>query len=178
MKVFKGVEILQEERIDLGKTLRREVTTMKKIFSICSTALLFLLASNSGTNAQDKGPLRLVQTIPLANVKGRMDHLGVDVKGQRLFAAALDNNTLEVIDLKAGKRIFSIPAQSKPQGVFYSPDFNKLFVANGTDGTCKIFAGDTLKLINNLQIGTDADHVGYDPTTKYLFVGFGDAKSG
>src|ERR1700736_4018615 len=173
MKVFKGVEILQEERIDLGKTLRREVTTMKKIFSICSTALLFLLASNSGTNAQDKGPLRLVQTIPLANVKGRMDHLGVDVKGKRLFAAALDNNTLEVIDLKAGKRIFTIPAQSKPQGVFYSPDFNKVFVANGTDGTCKIYSGDNFKLIDSLSLGINPNHVGYDPATKYLYVAVG-----
>src|SRR5262249_19256578 len=27
-------------------------------------------------------------------------------------------------------------------------------------------------------IGTDADHVGYDPATKYLYVGFGDSKSG
>ena len=67
----------------------------------------------------------------MSNVKGRMDHLGVDVKGQRLFAAALDNNTVEVIDLKAGKRIFTIVAQSKPQGVFYSSDFNKVFVAIG-----------------------------------------------
>src|SRR5207253_10637523 len=51
-------------------------------------------------------------------------------------------------------------------GVFYSPDFKKLFVASGDDGTCKIFAGDTFKLIVNLPIGTDADHVGYDPATK------------
>src|SRR5260370_8263727 len=80
--------------------------------------------------AQEQPPLRLIQTIPLPNVKGRMDHLGVDIKGQRLFAAALENNTLEVIDLKAGKRVFSIPGQSKPQGVFYSSDFNKLFFAN------------------------------------------------
>jgi DNA-binding beta-propeller fold protein YncE len=51
-------------------------------------------------------------------------------------------------------------------------------VANGTDGTCKIFAGDTFELIASLPIGTDANHVGYDPTTKFLYVGFGDAKSG
>jgi DNA-binding beta-propeller fold protein YncE len=62
--------------------------------------------------------------------------------------------------------------------LFYSPDFKKLFVANGTDGTCKIFAGDTFKLIESLPIGADADHVGYDPATKYLYVGIGDAKSG
>jgi len=129
---------------------------------------------------QDKSPLKLIQRVSMPNVKGRLDHFAVDLEGRRLFVAALgdDQNTVEVIDLKMGKRIFSIPGQSKPQGVFYSPDFKKLFVANGTDGTCKIFAGDTFKLIDNLPIGTDADHVGYDPAAKYLYVGFGDVKSG
>jgi DNA-binding beta-propeller fold protein YncE len=67
-----------------------------------------------------------------------MDHLGVDVKGKRLFAAALgeNQNTVEVIDLKEGKRTFSIPGLKTPQGVFYSAEFNKLFVATGGDGTC------------------------------------------
>lgn len=139
-----------------------------------------LLAPVLGIGAQDKSPLKLIQKIPMPGVKGRLDHFGVDLKGKRLFVAALgdDQNTVEVIDLKAGKRVFSIPGQSKPQGLFYSPDFKKLFVANGTDGSCKIFAGNTFKRIANLPIGPDADHVGYDPATKYLYVGFGDAKSG
>src|SRR5215813_2028363 len=131
-------------------------------------------------HGQDKSMLRLVQKIPMPNVKGRLDHFGLDLSGRRLFLAALgdEQNTVEVIDLQSGKRVSSIPGQSKPQGVFYSPDFKKLFVANGTDGTCKIFAGDTFKLIDSLPVGTDADHVGYDPATKYLYVGYGDAKSG
>jgi hypothetical protein len=139
-----------------------------------------LFASVLSIHGQDKLPLKLVQKIPMPNVKGRLDHFGVDLVGRRLFVAALgdDQNTVEVIDLKSGKWISSIPGQSKPQGLFYSPDFKKLFVANGTDGSCKIFAGDTFKLIDSLPLGTDADHVGYDPATKYLYVGFGDAKSG
>jgi hypothetical protein len=35
---------------------------------------------------QQSATLRLVQTIPMPGVHGRMDHLGVDVKGMRLFA--------------------------------------------------------------------------------------------
>ena len=142
--------------------------------------LLPVLSIHSFMVGQDKSPLKLIQKVPMPKVKGRLDHFGVDLEGRRLFVAALGEgqNTVEVIDLKMGKRVFSIPGQSKPQGVFYSPDFKKLFVANGDDGTCKIFAGDTFKLIDNLPIGTDADHVGYDPATKYLYVGFGDAKSG
>ncbi|MGA7796370.1 MAG: YncE family protein [Candidatus Acidiferrales bacterium] len=142
--------------------------------------LVLLIAPVLSMHGQEKLPLKLVQKIPMPNVKGRLDHFGVDLKGQRLFVAALgdDQNTVEVIDLKSGKWISSIPGQSKPQGIFYSSNFKKLFVANGTDGTCKIFAGDTFKLIESLPIGPDADHVGYDPATKYLYVGFGDAKSG
>jgi WD40 repeat protein len=130
--------------------------------------------------AQDNSPLKLVQRIPLPNVQGALDHLGVDIKGKLIFATAEgDNqNTVEVIDLKAGKRIFSIPGQSRPHGAFYSPNFKKLFVTNGTDGTCKIFGGDNFKIIDNLQIGNDANQLGYDPATKYLYVGFGDKNSG
>src|SRR5436305_2706170 len=80
-------------------------------------------------NAQDKLPLQLIQTITMPNVSGRLDHLGVDVEGGRLFAAALGDrqNSVEVIDLNAGKRIFSIGGQSMPQGVFYSAEVQKLF---------------------------------------------------
>jgi WD40 repeat protein len=150
---------------------------MKKHLALLSILLLGFLARAQG---QAPAPLKLLQKIPMPNVKGRLDHFGVDLKGGRLFVAALgDNqNTVEVIDLKSGKWVFSIPGQSKPQGLFYSPNFKKLFVANGTDGTCKIFAGETFKLIDSLPIGADADHVGYDPATKYLYIGFGDAKSG
>jgi hypothetical protein len=142
--------------------------------------LLFLFTPVLSIHAEDKLPLKLIQKITMPKVKGRLDHFGVDLRGKRLFVAALgdDQNTVEVIDLKSEKWIASIPGQSKPQGLFYSPDFKKLFVANGTDGTCKIFTGDTFKLIDSLPVGADADHVGYDPATKYLYVGFGDAKSG
>lgn len=150
---------------------------MKRHFALFLPLLFGFVVSAQG---QASPPLKLLQKIPMPNVKGRLDHFGVDLRGRRLFVAALgdDQNTVEVIDLKSGMWVSSIPGQSKPQGLFYSPDFKKLFVANGTDGTCKIFAGDTFKLIESVPIGTDADHVGYDPATKYLYVGFGDAKSG
>ena len=119
---------------------------------------LTVLSAHSFIVGQDKSPLKLIQKIPMPNVKGRLDHFGVDLEGRRLFVAALGEgqNTVEVIDLKMGKRVFSIPGQSKPQGVFYSPDFKKLFVANGDDGTCKIFAGDTFKPKSSSTVRTPA----------------------
>jgi hypothetical protein len=95
---------------------------MRTICAICVTSLTaFAIQARS----QDTSPLRLVQTILMPGVQGRMDHLGVDIEGSRLFAAALGDhqNTVEVLDLRAGKRVFSVRGQSMPQGVFYSPDF-------------------------------------------------------
>jgi len=143
---------------------------MKKQFVTMLVVYLFAFALALNGKAQDNAPLKLVQKIPMSGVQGRMDHITVDVKGKRLFVPANgDNqNTVEVIDLQAGKRIASIPGQSKPQGTFYSADFNTLFVTNGTDGSCKIFRGDNFKLIDSLLLGSDANQVGYDPDTKYL----------
>ena len=153
---------------------------MKKQFVTMLVVYLFAFALALNGKAQDNAPLKLVQKIPMPGVQGRMDHITVDVKGKRLFVPANgDNqNTVEVIDLQAGKRIASIPGQSKPQGTFYSVDFNTLFVTNGTDGTCKIFRGDNFKLIDSLLLGSDANQVGYDPDTKYLYAGLGDRNSG
>ena len=73
--------------------------------------LVFQRAAGSGCAdcaAEECPPLRLVQTIPLANVKGRIDHMAVDLKGQRLFIAALGNATVEVLDVSGGKPISTI----------------------------------------------------------------------
>ena len=126
-------------------------------------AMICLISAPMGArnaHSQDRLPLQRVQIIAMPNVFGRMDHLGVDVEGGRLFAAALgaSQNTVEVIDLNAGKRIFSIHGQRMPQGVFYSTEFKKLFVANGRDGTVKIFRADSFELLDNLSIGANADH--------------------
>src|SRR5436309_1835932 len=76
-------------------------------------------------------PLSPAGTIPLPGVEGRFDHFAVDVKGQRLFAAALGNNTLEVLDLAAGKVARAVPKLREPQGVAYAPDLDRIFMGNG-----------------------------------------------
>jgi len=39
--------------------------------------------------AQTSEPLRHVGTVPLPDVEGRIDHMSIDLKNQRLFVAAL-----------------------------------------------------------------------------------------
>src|SRR3979490_1416763 len=127
-----------------------EVRMMRKFLPVGVSALLFLCAVVSQSDAQEKEPLRLIQTIPMLNVKGRIDHMDVDVKGRRLFVAGLENGTVEGIDLKGAKWIRSIPGIKTPQGIAYVPTLNKLFVANENDDSLKVFRGDTLVLLNTI----------------------------
>ncbi len=123
--------------------------------------------------ANSNGILRLIQTVALPNVEGRIDHLSIDIKGQRLFVAALGNNTVEVIDLMTGKVIRSISGFSEPQGIIFIPEFTKIFVADGGDGTCKIFDSETFALVDQLDFSGDADNIRYDGNSKIVHVGYG-----
>src|SRR6516164_9164729 len=101
------------------------------------TGILLLALATVGGRGAASGPLRLETTIPLTDVQGRIDHLSVDLNSQRLFVAALGNNTVEVIDIKRAKRLHTIAGLGEPQGVLYVPGANILFVANAKDGTCR-----------------------------------------
>src|SRR5215510_7469883 len=89
--------------------------------------------------AQEPAALKLTKTVPLPGVTGRFDHFAIDSKGRRLFVAALGNNTLEVVDLAAGKHLKSITRLRKPTGVLYLAAANQIGIANGDDGTFKLF---------------------------------------
>src|ERR1700731_2226769 len=145
---------------------------MKKSLGVSVTALLFLSALISRATPQGKETLRLVQTIPMPNVKGRIDHMDVDVKGKRLFVAGLENGSLEVLDLAAGKWSKSLPGFKKTQGVAYIPSLNKVFVASGDDGMLRVFRGDTLELLDSIKLDVGPNRVTYDPHTSILYVGY------
>ncbi len=117
---------------------------------------------------------RLIQTIDLPNVGGRIDHMDVDSNGQRLFVAELGNDSVDVIDLKTGRPIRSITGLHEPQGILFIPEYKRIFVANGGDGTVQVFDGDSFNLIHSIKLSDDADNVRYDPNTRLIYVGYGD----
>jgi DNA-binding beta-propeller fold protein YncE len=129
-------------------------------------------------SAQASQPLRLEKTIELPNVQGRIDHMSIDVKGQRLFVSALGNNTVEVIDILAGKRLKTITGLAEPQGVLYVPANDRIYVANGKDGSVRIFDGTSYALLKTLDYGDDADNLRFDAGNQRVIVGFGDGALG
>ena len=132
-----------------------------------------LVAALAAVAGQAAEPLKLESTIPLAGVEGRIDHMAADSSGRRLFVAALGNNTLEVVDLAAGKRVHSIAGLHEPQGVAYVANRNRVFVASGEDGKLKVFDGGSLSLIDTVNFLADADNVRYDPASHSIVVGYG-----
>src|SRR5712692_8413428 len=154
--------------------------TMKSFPAIWLVAVVFMIGCTAMVHSQEsaKQPLRLVQTISLPNVKGRLDHMDVDVNGKRLFVAGLENGTFEVVDLQAGKWVRSIPGFKKPQGALVVLEFNKLFVASGDDGMLRVFRGDTLELIDSIHLEPGPNRVVYEPKSKLVYVGYSGKDAG
>ena len=146
--------------------------------SLTTTLLVFsmlFVPSVELTGQQSEG-LTLETQIPLANVRGRIDHFSVDVRGQRLFVAAVENHTLEIIDLKSGQPVHTIPDLAEPQGVFYDSSTKRLFVACSLDGVTRIFDGTTLQVLATVKFPDDADNIRYDQRSKNVIVGYAGAK--
>ena len=142
-------------------------------------ALLGLFCGDaSASRAQGGQPLRLVQSIALPGVEGRIDHLIADSQGQRLFVAALGNGSVEVIDLRSGRRVRSLRGFREPQGLGFAAPPARLFVSNGGDGACDMLDGATFRHLRTLRFSEDADNVRYDAAANRMYVGYGSGALG
>lgn len=126
---------------------------------------------NAPPAAESAPPLIMTATVPIEGVKGRFDHFASG-KG-KVFLSALGNNSVEVIDLFQGTLAHTITGVPNPQGVAFSPEANKLFVAS-EKGKVYIYDGDSFKLITALDFEGGADNLRYDAASKRVYVGCGD----
>ena len=122
--------------------------------------------------------LRLLTTIPMPGVEGRIDHLAADVQGQRVFVAALGNHSVEVVDIKTGKVIHSIKNLNEPQGLYYWAAKDRLYVASAGDGSLRVFDGTSFAPLKTIDFNSDADNLRFDEKSQELFVGYGDGALG
>jgi len=161
---------------DIGK-----VALLGAIFkgtgAIMNRAVIALLMLRLVALAQQPA-LTLSGRIELPNVKGRIDHFSADVKGRRLFMAALGNHTVEALDIQRGKRFHTIPDLDEPQGVLYDASSNHLFVACAKDGTTKLFDAATFQILATIKFSGDADNIRYHARDQQIVVGYGDGALG
>jgi DNA-binding beta-propeller fold protein YncE len=137
-------------------------------------ALVAGMVMSTSANAQTPpAPLVLEANIPLGQVNGRIDHLAVDLKRQRLFVAELGNDSLGVVDLAAQKMVRTITGLSEPQGVGYEPTTDTLYIANASDGSIRVLRGEDLSAVGRIELGDDADNVRIDAARNRVLVGYG-----
>ena len=142
-------------------------------------AVLTAVAALSGTvgdvvaQPAEAAPLQLESKIPLGSVRGRIDHMAVDLKRQRLFVAELGNDSVGIVDLAGQKLIRTIPGLKEPQGVGYEPVTDMLYVANAGDGSVRLFEGNDYAARERIELGSDADNIRIDAATNRVFIGYG-----
>ena len=141
--------------------------------TLASAIALANTAGQASAQSADTGPLQLEAKIPLGEVRGRIDHMAVDLKRQRLFVAELGNDSVGVIDLANRKLIRTITGLKEPQGVGYEPSTDMLYVANAGDGSVRLFEGSDYNSAGQIELGSDADNIRVDAAAKRVFIGYG-----
>lgn len=135
---------------------------------------LTLVVLGAALPARAAEPLVLEARIALPDVRGRIDHMAVDVARRRLFVAELGNDTLDAVDLAAGRQWRRIDGLAEPQGVGYAPAADLVAVAGAADGRVRFFHGNDLRPVGAVALGSDADDIRTDPRTGNLVVGYGN----
>jgi DNA-binding beta-propeller fold protein YncE len=133
-------------------------------------AMLAAPVANTQTAAT---PLELEVKIPLGPVSGRIDHLAIDLKRQRLFVAELGNDSLGVVDLAGQKMQSTMLGLKEPQGIAYEPSTDAVYVANGADGSVRVLRAEDLTVLGRIELGDDADNVRVDGSGNRVLVGYG-----
>ena len=151
----------------LGTSCRRR--------AVVATLIAAGISYGAESPAAEPDPLALEAKISLGDVRGRIDHLAVDVDRQRLYVAELANHSVAVIDLKARKVIRMLANLPEPQGIGYVRSTDTVYVANGGDGSVRLFQGRDLTPSGRIELGADADNVRVDRFGKRIYVGYGGA---
>ncbi len=142
-----------------------------RLFHMIVPSALCLLATV--TRGQELPLPELKATIQLPSVRGRIDHMAVDLKEHLVYVCALGNNTVEVASLDAAKWIRSLRGFTEPQGIILDTELNRLFITNGGEGSCTILDAASLKVLGKISDLPDADNVRFDKSAKLVCVAYG-----
>src|SRR5262245_31131932 len=140
---------------------------MLRILSLGFIAALAMAAQQS-----PQPSIKHVRSISLNGVSGRIDHMAIDRETKRLFVGALENGSVEILDLAASKHTGRIDGMKEPQGIAYIASTKQVIVACGGDGTCRAFDATSLSEVARVDAGADADNIRVDETRGLVYVGF------
>src|SRR6266481_5463614 len=147
-----------------------------QVLNVCrcllGIAVLVLTATVPTPRARsDKAaPLQLLHAVPLPGFTGDFDHFAVDEKGGRLFLAGEDHKTVEVFDLKTGRRLKSISGFGTPHSIIYLPESDRILVADGDKGALQILRGSDYEVVEHVDGLAGADSMKLDAAREIVYV--------
>jgi hypothetical protein len=144
------------------------------VLCFVAVAALSVASDRAFAQASSTLPLQFEGKIPLGDVRGRIDHMAIDLPRRRLFVVELGNNTVGVVDLNERKVLHVIAGLKEPQGVGYVSTNDILFVANAGDGSVPLFRGVDYGAVGRIDLGDDADNVRIDSTSNQVLIGYGN----
>src|SRR4029077_1941840 len=124
--------------------------------------LLFCVATAARSQEKTQPPLKLLRSVALPGFTGDFDHFAVDENGGRLFLAGEDHKTVEVFDLKTGRRLKSIAGFGTPHSIIYLPETDRILVADGDKGMLQILRGSDYAVVDHIDGLAGADSMRLD----------------
>jgi DNA-binding beta-propeller fold protein YncE len=134
---------------------------------------VLLLALVPGTPASAQPFYRLESVVPIRTAAPDWDYLSVDAERGRLFIAARPDGLL-VFDTRTASVTGSLEDTKGANASLPVPEFDRLYSVN-QDGTLTVFQLSTLKKVDKVRLGDDADAAFYDSATRQIAVMRGDA---
>lgn len=128
--------------------------------------VLLVLVSNGG--AQSTEGMHLIQTIPLPK-SPNYDHIAVDRIHNRAYISSSGTRSVEIVDLKSGKWIHSVPGMGKPAGIMYHPKLDRVLYSVDS-GHFRFLNPNTFKVETEITLAGDADCMRWDPTADVMYV--------
>ncbi|HKR20515.1 MAG TPA: hypothetical protein VJS41_10285 [Stellaceae bacterium] len=136
-------------------------------------AAILLTFTDAAAHPQP-APLVFEAKIPLGAISGRIDHMAVDLARRRLIVAELGNDSVGVVDLAQRVVLRTLTGLDEPQGVGFLATTDTIYVANGGDGSVRLFSATDFKPLRTIALGRDADNVRVDESAARIYVGHGN----
>jgi DNA-binding beta-propeller fold protein YncE len=146
-----------------------QATNVRQRIRGFSTLLMAVTVAFSA-RANEVAPLQLLDAVPLPGFSGDFDHFAMDEKGGRLFLAGEDHKTVEVFDLKTGRRLKSIAGFGTPHSIIYLPESDHILVADGDKGMLQILRGSDYAVVDHVDGLAGADSMRLDAPAQILYV--------
>jgi DNA-binding beta-propeller fold protein YncE len=147
---------------------------MSRVVLLSALTVAAIAAADIAWAQANDAALRIEAKIPLGDVRGRIDHMAADIDRKRLFVAELGNDTVGIVDIGEAKVLQVLGGLKEPQGVGYLPTTDTLYVANGGDGSLRLFQGPNYTASVRIDLGSDADNVRVDQPRQHVVVGYGN----